>query len=90
MSGDRFGRSDAGMVALRAEQERRNKPESVKNPALKVTSAAELEQREFKPVNFIQHPILPAGVALLASKPKMGKGSLSGSMRASAGVVRLP
>lgn len=40
---------------------------------LKVYSAADLEHKEFKPINWIIPEMLPDGFSLLAGKPKKGK-----------------
>jgi len=60
-----------------------SKPESPpqkKNAAAKIMTAAELWQREFKPIKMIITPILPEGVTLLVSAPKIGKTRLAGQL----------
>lgn len=43
------------------------------DPASKIMTAAELWAREFKPLKMLVTPILPEGVTLLVSPPKIGK-----------------
>ena len=51
-----------------------------KNAASKIMTASELWRKEFKPLKMIVTPILPEGVTLLVSAPKIGKTRLAGQL----------
>ena len=53
---------------------------SNKNAASKIMTASELWRKEFKPLKMIVTPILPEGVTLLVSAPKIGKTRLAGQL----------
>lgn len=50
------------------------------NAASKIMSASDLWLKEFKPIRMIVTPILPEGVTLLVSPPKIGKTRLAGQL----------
>lgn len=50
------------------------------NAASKIMTASDLWSKEFKPLKMIVTPILPEGVTLLVSAPKIGKTRLAGQL----------
>lgn len=55
-------------------------PQPKKTAASKIMTAAELWNREFKPIRMLITPILPEGVTLLVSPPKIGKTRLAAQL----------
>ena len=54
----------------------REKPE-VKEPAPKLFSASDLEGKEFPPLRYIVPEVIPEGLTLVVSRPKLGKSWLA-------------
>lgn len=77
---------DAKFVAADSVKEPvNNKPDKPqpKNAASKIMTASQLWDKEFKPIRMLITPILPEGVTLLVSPPKIGKTRLASQLAVS-------
>lgn len=55
-------------------------PQQKKNAASKIMTANQLWNKEFKPIRMLITPVLPEGVTLLVSPPKIGKTRLASQL----------